>query len=111
MWKGERGCLFFNFSGPVKGYKISLVPFLILNNFIVTPVPEEHFALFHFSLGVLILIVAILGAIFNVLLTIALLYYKDKYNLELKLKNYPRVVRIVKFYQKANYLTIAFEIF
>src|SRR5277367_4529325 len=102
---------YFNSSVPVKGYNFSFLPLLILNNYIDTPVPTEHFALFHFSLGVLILIVAIIGAIFNILLTIALLYYKDKYDLELKLQNYPRIVRIIKFYQKASYLTIALEVF
>jgi hypothetical protein len=82
-----------------------------LNRFSNLEIPAEQIQLYYFALGVLIFILGILLTVFNILLTLLLLYYKDKYNLELKFINYPRIVRIIKYYQKLSYLTIALEVF
>jgi hypothetical protein len=79
-------------------------------NFKNIEVPDEYFTLFYFSLGIWIFIVGILVNFFNILLTITILYYKEKYNLELKFQNYPIIVKIIKLYQKVNYLTITLEV-
>lgn len=86
------------------------IPLLILNKFTNIQVPEESFELFHFALAIFILALATLGSIFNLILTVAILYYKDKYNLELKFKDYPFIVRIIKYYEKISFITIVYEV-
>lgn len=93
---------------PFRGSNYSFILFF-LHNYLDIPVPDEFFALFNFSLGILIFSGLILGAMLNLFITVVVLYYKDKYNLELKYKNYPLLVRIIKFYAKASYINIIFE--
>jgi hypothetical protein len=95
----------------IRSYNFSWLPLIILNRFSNLEIPAEQIQLYYFALGVLIFILGILLTVFNILLTLLLLYYKDKYNLELKFINYPRIVRIIKYYQKLSYLTIALEVF
>jgi hypothetical protein len=86
------------------------IPLLFLSKFTDIQVPDELYALFNLALSMLIFSIAILGAMFNLLLTFIILNYKNKYNLELKFKNYPLLVRILKFYEKASYINIIWEI-
>jgi hypothetical protein len=102
---------FIIFFSSIRGYNFSWLPLIVLNRFSNLEIPDDQIQLYYFSLGVLIFILGIILTIFNILLTLLLLYYKDKYNLELKFKNYPRIVRIIKYYQKISYLTIALEVF
>lgn len=102
--------LFSKHFSSFKGYNVSWLPLIILNNFKDIEVPDEHFTLFYFSLGVWITIVAILVNFYNIILTITILYYKNKYNLELRFQNYPWIVKIIKLYQKVSYLTITLEV-
>jgi hypothetical protein len=93
-----------------KGSAYCSIPLLILNHFTNIQVPEENTALFHFALSTLIFSLALFGAIFNLFLTVCVLYYKNKYDLELKFKNYPLIVKIIKFYEKASYVGIIYEV-
>lgn len=104
-----------NFFTSIKNFiltqRVAWLPLIILNKFSNIEIPDDQIQLYYFALGVFIFILGILLTIFNILLTVTLLYYKDKYNLELKFKNYPRIVRVIKYYQKISYLTIALEVF
>lgn len=94
---------------PVKGTNYAFILFFFLNKYFNVPVPDEFFGLFNFALGILTISGLVLGAIFNIYITIIILYYKDKYNLEIKFKNYPLLIRIIKFYEKASYFNIIIE--
>jgi hypothetical protein len=96
---------------PFKDWNVSWLPLIILNNFKDFEIPDEDFTFFYFSLTIWIFIFGDLINLFNILLTLTILYYKNKYNLELKFNNYPLIVRIIKFYEKISYLTIALEVF
>jgi len=93
-----------------KGSAYCSIPLLILNHFTNIQVPDENVALFHFALSTLIFSLAVFGAIFNLLLTVCVLYYKNKYDFESKFQNYPLLVRIIKFYEKASYAGIIYEV-
>jgi len=94
---------------PIKGINYSFILFF-LNKYLNVQVPNEFIGLFNFSLGILIFSGLLIGTYFNLIITFIILYYKDKYELELKFKNYPFLVRIIKFYQKASYANIIYEI-
>jgi len=93
-----------------KSSAYSSIPLLILNHFTNIQVPENKAAIFHFALSILIFATALFGAIFNLFLTICVLYYKNKYDLESKFSNYPLLVRIIKFYEKASYVSIVYSV-
>lgn len=100
---------FYNKSTPpVRGTNYSFILFF-LNKHLNVQVPDDVAALFNFSLGMLIFSGLLIGAILNIYITVIILYYKDKYELELKFKNYPFLVRIIKFYQKSSYVNIFIE--
>jgi hypothetical protein len=94
---------------PVRGTSYAFILFF-LNKYLNVQVPDEVIGLFNFSLGMLMFSGLLIGAVFNLFITLIILYYKDKYELELKFKNYPFLVRIIKFYQKASHANIIYEI-
>jgi hypothetical protein len=93
-----------------KGSAYCSLPLLILNYFTDIQLSDEKAALFHFSLSILIFSTALLGIIFNLFLTIGVLYYKNKFDLESKFKDYPFILKIIKFYEKASYVGIIYGI-
>jgi hypothetical protein len=95
---------------PFKDWNVSFLPLIILNKFKDFEVSDENIQLFYFALTIWILIIAVLINLFNIILTLTILHYKNKYNLEDKFINYPWIVRIIKFYDKISYLTIALEV-
>jgi hypothetical protein len=72
-------------------------------------VAEELQPIFNLSVAFLILNLVLLGAIFNLVCTIIVLYYKNKLELELKFKNRPWILKLIKFYEKTSYAGIIYE--
>jgi hypothetical protein len=77
-----------------------------LNKYFNIQIPEESAAVVQIAFGMFVVNFILLGLMFNIFVAIMTLYYKDKYNLELKFKDYPLLVRIIKYYEKTNYISI-----
>jgi hypothetical protein len=69
-------------------------------------VPENSGPLFNFANATLVLsFIGLISfiALFN---TVLILHYKEKLNLTLRFKNYPIILKIINYYEKASYVNI-----
>ena len=70
---------------------------------------EKLQPIFNLSVAFLILNLVLFGAIFNLVCTIIVLYYKDKLELEIRFQNKPWILKFIKFYEKTSYASIIYE--
>lgn len=82
---------------------------LLLQQKLNVEVAEELQPVFNLSVAFLILNLVLLGAIFNLVCTIIVLYYKDKLELEIRFQNKPWILKLIKFYEKTSYVSIIYE--
>ena len=95
----------FSSNGKNPNWNFSFL-FLVLTKYFNIQIPEESAAILQIAFGLLWVCFILLGLMFNIFLAIVSLYYKDKQNLELKFKNYPILIRIIKYYEKTRYISI-----
>ena len=84
--------------------------FLFIFNLLNISIPENAEPIINYSFGVLILSLLVFFNIINAFLSLFSLYIINKYNVDERLKNYPRFKRIVKYYEGSSLVFISIEI-
>jgi hypothetical protein len=84
----------------------TLFSFLPILNIFNISVPENAEPVVNYSFGVLILSLLIFYSILNAFLSLFSLHVLNKYNVDEKLKNYPRLIRIIKYYKNSSMVFI-----
>lgn len=84
--------------------------FIFILNYLGVSVPEEATPLINFSFGVFILALLTLFCYLNALISLLSLYILSKYNVDEKFKNYPRIIKIIKYYENTSLFSIFIEI-
>nr|YP_009498226.1 hypothetical protein [Lactifluus piperatus]AWX53012.1 hypothetical protein [Lactifluus piperatus] len=84
--------------------------FLFILNLLNISVPENAEPVINYSFGVLILSLLVFFNIINAFLSLFSLYIIKIYNVDERLKNYPRLKRIVKYYEGSSLVFISIEI-
>lgn len=90
-----------------------LFSFLPILNLFNISVPENAESIVNYSFGVLILSLLIFYSIINAFLSLfcfCFLHFLNKYNIDEKLSNYPRLVKIIKYYENSSMVWIYVEI-
>jgi hypothetical protein len=95
------------FSNPV--FKQSWLIFLIQQKLNIE-VPIEFKQMFSMNSSFLILNLLLLSSFLNLIFTVAVLYYKEALKLEIRFNNRPWILKLIKYYEKASYITIIYEI-
>jgi len=90
-------------------YKLSF-SFLFIFNLLNIDIPENAEPFVNYSFGVLILSLIVLFNILNAFVSLFSLYFLNKYNVDEKLKNYPRLKKITKYYEGSSLVYISIEI-
>lgn len=90
-------------------YRTLFSLFPILNLFNIS-VPENAEPVVNYSFGLLILSLLIFYSILNAFLSLFSLLVLNKYNVDDKLKNYPRLIKIIKYYENSSIIFICVEI-
>jgi len=90
-------------------YRQSFSFFFILNllNF---SIPENAEPVINYSFGVFCLSVLIFTSIVNAFLSLLSLYFMTKYDATDKFKNSPKLIKIIKYYEKSSLVFIFIEI-
>jgi hypothetical protein len=88
----------------------TLFSFLPILNLFNVSVPENAEPIVNYSFGVLILSLLIFYSIINAFLSLFSLHFLNKYNVDEKLSNYPRLVKIIKYYENSSMVWICVEI-
>lgn len=73
-------------------------------------VPENAEPIINYSFGVLILSLLIFYSILNAFLSLFSLYVLSKYNVDDIFKSYPKLIRIIKYYETSSLIFISIEI-
>jgi hypothetical protein len=81
----------------------------ILNLFNLS-IPENAEPVVNYSFGVLILSLLIFYSILNAFLSIFSLHILNKYDIDEKLRDYPRLIKIIKYYENSSIIFICVEI-
>jgi hypothetical protein len=84
--------------------------FLFILNFLNISVPENAEPIINYSFGVFILSLLILFSIFNVFISLFSLYTLSKYNVDEKFARYPKIIKIIKYYEGTSLVFIFIEI-
>lgn len=87
-----------------------LFSFLPILNLFNISVPENAEPVVNYSFGVLILSLLIFYSILNAFLSLFSLHILNKYNINEKLGNYPRLIKIIKYYENSSIIFICVEI-
>jgi hypothetical protein len=87
-----------------------LFSFLPILNLLNISVPENAEPVVNYSFGVLILSLLIFYSILNAFLSLFSLHFLNKYNIDDKLRDYPRLIRIIKYYENSSIVFICIEI-
>lgn len=82
---------------------------LILHKVLNIDLPEEPSRVFDLASNVFIIIIICLFSLFNLLSTLFILYYKDRLNLELKFKDYPLILKYIKYYENVSNINIIWQ--
>jgi hypothetical protein len=90
-------------------YKQSFSFFIILNSLGIS-VPEDAAPIINYSFGVFILSLLILFSYLNSIFSIFSLYYLTKFNVDEKLVKYPKLKKLIKYYEGSSLLYIFIEI-
>jgi hypothetical protein len=88
----------------------TLFSFLPIFNIFNISVPENAEPIVNYSFGVLILSLLIFYSILNAFLSLYSLHVLNKYNVDKKLENYPRLIKIIKYYENSSMVFICVEI-
>jgi hypothetical protein len=91
-----------------KEYNISFL-WIFLAKLQEIPVPNNASSLFYFSYGILLLSAVALISFINLFNTILVLQFKDRLGLEVKFKNYPFILKLINYYEKASFINILIE--
>lgn len=83
---------------------------LFILNLLNISVPENAEPVINYSFGVLILSLLVLFNILNAFISLYSLYVINKYNVDERLKNYPWLKKIVKYYENSSLVFITLEI-
>jgi hypothetical protein len=83
--------------------------FLFILNLLNISVPENAEPIINYSFGVLILSLLVFFNIINAFLSLFSLYIINIYNVDERLKNYPRLKRIIKYYEGSSLVFISIE--
>lgn len=84
--------------------------FLFILNLLNISVPENAEPVINYSFGVFILSLLVFFNILNAFLSLSSLYIINKYNVDERLKNYPWLKKIVKYYESSSLVFISIEI-
>lgn len=84
--------------------------FLFILNLLNVSVPENAEPVINYSFGVLILSLLVFFNILNAFMSLFSLYIINKYNVDERLKNYPWLKKIVKYYENSSLVFISIEI-
>jgi hypothetical protein len=84
--------------------------FLFILNLLNVSVPENAEPVVNLLFGIFFSSILIFFNISSAFISLFSLYYLSKYNIDEKLKNYPRLKRIIKYYEGSSLAFIFFEI-
>jgi len=84
--------------------------FLFILNLLNISVPENAEPIVNYSFGVFSLSLLVFFSILNAFLSLFSLYFLNKYDVNDKLKNYPKLIKIIKYYEKSSLFYIFIEI-
>jgi hypothetical protein len=84
--------------------------FLFILNLLNINIPENAEPFVNYSFGVFILSLLVFFNILNAFVSLFSLYFINKYNVDEKLKNYPRLKKIIKYYEGSSLVFISIEI-
>lgn len=84
--------------------------FLFILNLLNISVPENAEPIINYSFGVLILSLIVFFSFLNAFLSLFSLYFLSKYNVDQKLAKYPRIKKIIKYYEGSSLVYILIEI-
>jgi|ERR1700733_1508141 len=90
-------------------HKLSFSFLFILNLFNIS-IPENAAPIINYSFGVFILSLLIFFNILNAFISLFSLYYLNKYNIEEQLIKYPKIKKIIKYYENSSLVYIYIEI-
>jgi hypothetical protein len=84
--------------------------FLFILNLLNVSVPENAEPIINYSFGVLILSILVFFNILNAFMSLFSLYIINKYNVNEKLTNYPKIKKIIKYFEGSSLVFISIEI-
>jgi hypothetical protein len=90
-------------------YRYSFSFFFLLNLLNIS-VPENAEPVINYSFGVFSLSILIFFCIINAFLSLFSLYFISKYDITVKLENYPKLIKIIKYYENSSLFYIFIEI-
>lgn len=79
-------------------------------NLLDLKLPENAEPIVNYSFGVLILSIIILFNIINAFTNLISLYLLNKYDVNNKFKNYPLLIKIIKFFEGGSLVNICIEL-
>lgn len=85
--------------------------FFFILNLLNISVPENAEPIINYSFGVLTLSLLIFFNILNAFLSLFSIYYINKHGLTDKITKYPRLIKIIKYYEKSSLVYIFIEVF
>jgi len=91
-----------------KEYNISFL-WVFLAKLQEIQIPNNASSLFYFSYGILLLSAVALISFINLFNTILVLQFKDKLGLEVRFKDYPLILKLINYYEKASFINILIE--
>lgn len=95
---------------PMKNNYRHSFSFLFIFNLMNIPIPENAEPIVNYAFGVLSLSLLIFFSILNAFLSLFSLYSISKYDVADKFKNYPKLIKIIKYYEKSSLFYIFIEI-
>lgn len=90
-------------------YRSSFSVLFILNLLDIS-VPENAEPVINYAFGVFILSLLIFFSVINAFLSLFSLYVLNKYNVDEYFKNYPKIRKIVKYFENSSQVFILIEI-
>jgi hypothetical protein len=83
--------------------------FLFILNMLDISVPENAEPIINYSFGVFILSLLVLFSLLNAFISLFSLYILSKYDVNEKFSKYPRVIKLIKYYEGSSLLFIFIE--
>lgn len=85
--------------------------YLLLLNWMNIPIPEELNLLFNYAFLSFVILLLVIINLFFLIIYFIIIYTSDIYNLEDKCKNYPKILKLIKFYKTTRKIYVILDIF
>lgn len=95
---------------PMKNNHRHSFSLIFILNLLNISIPENAEPVINYAFGVFSLSILIFFSILNAFLTLISLYYLSKYDVTDKFKSYPKLIKVIKYYEKSSLFYIFIEI-